>query len=414
MQFPSKRKKDSVLTTPQAMANTEVEELKKELKNYKLAFAEIQSVAARVAKGDFSARIIHWDEHGDLTPALAQLNQSYDLADAYIRESGASLKAALNKEYHRSFLPQGMLGDMGRGAEIINSASAAMKTSEERRKKELNELASQFSENILDIVETLSAIANKNNENSATFIKDAQDNEHRGTMMASAAEQATSNVQTVADASEALSSSVAGVAEQVQTSSAKAGTAKHDAIQTTSVINELNAASETIGHVVKLINDIAKQTNLLALNATIEAARAGEAGKGFAVVANEVKSLAQQTANATKDISEQVNNIQEKTKHSVQAVEGIRSTIEELYDIASDITSATDIQNEATATIDQNIKEASHSTVEVSEHIVLVKDTASRTLTSAEEMKNSAEDMQNRVSLLKQQAEGFIERVRNL
>ena len=69
--------------------------------------------------------------------------------------------------------------------------------------------------------------------------------------------------------------------------------------------------AQRVGDVVKLIEDIAGQTNLLALNATIEAARAGNAGRGFAVVASEVKSLAVQTAKATKEIANEISSVTE-------------------------------------------------------------------------------------------------------
>ena len=75
----------------------------------------------------------------------------------------------------------------------------------------------------------------------------------------------------------------------------------------------LSAASREIGAIVQLITTIAEQTNLLALNATIEAARAGDAGKGFAVVATEVKDLAQETAQATSDITSRITAIQDMT-----------------------------------------------------------------------------------------------------
>ena len=85
--------------------------------------------------------------------------------------------------------------------------------------------------------------------------------------------------------------------------------------------------SRTIGDVVNLISDIAEQTNLLALNATIEAARAGEAGKGFAVVASEVKSLANQTAKATDEISAQVEAMQGATNSTVESIQKITDLI---------------------------------------------------------------------------------------
>ncbi len=85
------------------------------------------------------------------------------------------------------------------------------------------------------------------------------------------------------------------------------------------VMTELTTLAQQIGEVVTLINTIADQTNMLALNASIEAASAGDAGKGFAVVANEVKELARQTGEATRTISEFINNIQIKSSEAADA-----------------------------------------------------------------------------------------------
>ena len=122
----------------------------------------------------------------------------------------------------------------------------------------------------------------------------------QATSVAAVAEQASANVQTVAAATEELSSSVSEIGRQVTQSTEIAGQAVAEANRTNVTVQGLSAAAQKIGDVVKLISDIASQTNLLALNATIEAARAGEAGRGFAVVANEVKSLASQTAESDR------------------------------------------------------------------------------------------------------------------
>ncbi|WCL54740.1 methyl-accepting chemotaxis protein [Gimibacter soli] len=391
-----------------AALKAELAALREENRLYRDAFAEVRSVAARAAKGDLSARIVHWDDFGDLTETLAAFNHALDMADAFVREAGEALNAALEKQFYRVFLTQGILGDFGRGAEIINVASAKMKEADRAKKQFVSDISKAFEQDVLSIVSALASSARQTSEAAARLIEHSNNNQTQATTVASAAEQATVNVQTVAAAAEQLTASVEEIAQQVSASSQKTGLAEHEANGASTTISLLNEASTSIGQVVSLINDIADQTNLLALNATIEAARAGDAGKGFAVVASEVKSLAGQTANATKDIASKVKEIQTKTTVSVDAVEKIRSLITSLNEIAGAIASATEEQSAATMEISRNIQEASQGTAEVSRSIAAVNDTVGRAMRRAMEVRQAAEHMQVEVTNLNSKSEAFI------
>ena len=126
-------------------------------------------------------------------------------------------------------------------------------------------------------------------------------------------------------------------------------------------IEQLEGAAREIGSVVTMIAGIASQTNLLALNATIEAARAGEAGRGFSVVAAEVKSLAGQTADATRDITAQVGAIQEAAARSAEQLGRIVGIIARVEEISAAAAAATSQQASATAAIADQARFASEA-----------------------------------------------------
>jgi len=129
--------------------------------------------------------------------------------------------------------------------------------------------------------------------------------------------------------------------------------------------HDLGRRTQEISEVVNLIQSIAEQTNLLALNATIEAARAGEAGKGFAVVANEVKELAQQTAQATQRITEIILGVQSESKDVAEAVDHFAETFVSLRDISTTITSAVEEQTVMISQINENGQHLAQETEEV-------------------------------------------------
>ncbi|WP_331300718.1 methyl-accepting chemotaxis protein [Methylobacterium oryzae] len=185
-----------------------------------------------------------------------------------------------------------------------------------------------------------------------------------------------------------------------------------EAERTDRQIRGLAGAAEKIGAVVRIISAIAAQTNLLALNATIEAARAGEAGRGFAVVAAEVKGLAEQTAQATEEITAQVAAIQGETTEAVGAVHSIGRTVDTMNTIASAIAAAVEQQRFATGHISQNIDAASRGTDSVSQNVVSASSAAEATHRVAEDVGAAAGDVCRSAEALRSEVMRFLAEMR--
>jgi methyl-accepting chemotaxis protein len=280
------------------------------------------------------------------------------------------------------------------------------------RSQRMDQIARDFEAMIGDVINTVSAASSELEVSAGTLTNTADQSEKVTATVAAASEQASSNVQTVAAAAEQMASSVDEISRQVQDSARVAGEAVQQAGRTNDYVGELAKAAGRIGDVVELISQIAGQTNLLALNATIEAARAGEAGRGFAVVASEVKALAEQTAKATGEISQQITGIQTATEDSVGAIKSIGDTITRMSEIASAIASAVEEQGAATREISRNVQQAARGTQQVSASIVDVQRGASQTGLASSNVLASARSLSGESSRLKVEVGKFLDAIR--
>jgi methyl-accepting chemotaxis protein len=289
---------------------------------------------------------------------------------------------------------------------------ALEKATQAEKAAAMNRLATEFEARIGEIVETVSSASTELEASARTLTATADRSQQLAITVATASEQATANVQSVASAAEQLTTSVTEISRQVQESARMAGDAVDQARTTNDRVGELSKAAGRIGDVVELINTIAGQTNLLALNATIEAARAGEAGRGFAVVASEVKALAEQTAKATGEISQQISGIQAATGESVSAIREISVTIERLSEISSTIAAAVEEQGAATQEISRNVQQAAQGTQQVSSNICDVQRGAGETGSASSQVLSAAQMLSGDSNRLKVEVAKFLESVR--
>lgn len=234
----------------------------------------------------------------------------------------------------------------------------------------------------------------------------------QSTTAADALGHASQDVEAVAAASEELSSSIMEISKSVEHSVDAVNRAAVKADHANGTMADLTDSARQIDDVVNLINDIAEQTNLLALNATIEAARAGASGKGFAVVANEVKTLANQTSQATSRVATSVAEIQRVTDTVAKAMQDIIETITTVTQISSEISHSVRQQGEATQEIATSVSRVSRGTSEVSETMTEVRMSASDTGVSADNVLDAASALASQAEQMRASVDRFLSGIR--
>lgn len=324
--------------------------------------ATISNVAGALANGKLDTIIPYGDnkdEVGELAGSIAKFRDS-------VIEAGRLQAKAEEAEIARL-----KAQEEAKEQDRLNQAEQerALKINEQRaaeeQKKQRFELANQFEEKVASIAKEVMTKADLLKQSANLVDQSARDIFQRSTESYQDSQEAGASVTSVATNTAGMHKSIEAINARVQQASENTQSANEAAADAVTQVDLLDGVAQNVGDVIKLINDIAEQTNLLALNATIEAARAGEAGKGFAVVASEVKSLANQTASATREIENQITEMQSATKSAIDAVRGVTSKITLIDEIASDISHA--VQQQAAET--SGIGDAASAAAEITNRV---------------------------------------------
>jgi methyl-accepting chemotaxis protein len=265
----------------------------------------------------------------------------------------------------------------------------------------------QFESDIKSSAADISDQANILRQQAAASTSVAQGMLSKASEVATASEQSAVAMREAAQTAAGLIRAIEDTRSEVENASDVANRATQRAQEAVDATDTLSEQSQSIESILGLIRDIAGQTNLLALNATIEAARAGDAGRGFAVVAQEVKSLANQTAQATDEIAEKISAIQIATRASVDSNISIKSAVEDVQQSAERIRHAMEEQAQTVTMITASVDETALAADLMSNTIAAIRADTENVVSEISQLENGFGDVEGKISGLQVNAGKF-------
>lgn len=334
----------------------------------------ITSIVASAASGDFSKRITKDYNDRDLQSFANSINALVENVDCGITEVRRVLGSLSEAN-----LTEDMVGSFeGAFAELQTNVNSTMISLRSTMGK-INQATGTISDNSRELSSSANQLARRTEQQAAALEETA-----------AALEEITTTVRTSADRAQEATRMVSTTKE----SAGKSGVIVKEAID---AMSRIEGSSNKISQIISVIDEIAFQTNLLALNAGVEAARAGEAGRGFAVVAQEVRELAQRSANAAKEIKALINTSAEEVKGGVslvlstgEALKEIEVLVNNVNDQVSSIVRAAQEQSLALGEINTSVNHMDQMT---QQNAAMVEETTAASQILAEEARQLQQEL---------------------
>lgn len=347
----------------------------------------------------------------DLSRAIKELTE--DISSVSRGEFDRVIQSTARRD-EMGTLARGLsvLRDASREAERMKAEQAEAERGAATAKREAFEaLARQFETQVRGAAEAVVSHASEVGQDAGRVREVVSASDREARLVSERSKLTAAAVRHATDSATTVIGIVTTIGGRVDASAASAQSARERAQTASAKITEMEAASRKINDVVGLIGSVAAQTNLLALNATIEAARAGEAGKGFAVVAGEVKALANQTARATSDITQQVGAMQTMTGEAVSAILSVAAAIGEVDEavkaIAHDLTS----QEEAVRQISADISAAANDSDQALRSLDNVTRSTAAADGTAAALASRVENLNHVAGTLRAEVDQFLRRI---